>query len=324
MLSKRSTHSTTKPYLLVTLTSLSMALISGCGGESSSENSNSNNAATDITEAIFTNTSANCADYFNRYQSTAIDIDRSLSFDGSLEITLSGDKCKFTTNAVPNHNFNDGANAFAHNFSEQSLTYEVTSNPVAAGSATALTLNTDNAILLNGVKLDILPAACFNVGDEKTGCIDINTPWRFDPMFTANGFAVDSHNAHTQPDGAYHYHGSPNAMFYSDTAIESPVIGFAADGFPVFGTYFNDSGTIRKATSSYQLKSGARVAISGVNPGGTYDGTYRDDYEYIDSAGDLDECNGMTVNGIYGYYITESFPWALSCFTGTPDSSFNK
>jgi len=74
----------------------------------------------------------------------------------------------------------------------------------------------DNAILLNGVKVDILAAACFQVGDERTGCTDPLQPWRFDPMFSANGFRVDSHNAHSQPDGAYHYHGVPNALFSFD------------------------------------------------------------------------------------------------------------
>jgi len=30
----------------------------------------------------------------------------------------------------------------------------------------------------------------------------------------------------------------------------------------------------------------------------------------------------MTVNGQYGYYITNAFPWVLNCFKGTPDPSF--
>ena len=49
-----------------------------------------------------------------------------------------------------------------------------------------------------------------------------------------------------------------------------------------------------------------------------------DDYEYVANSGDLDECNGMTVNGQYGYYVTESYPWVIACFSGTPASSFNK
>ena len=278
----------------------------------------------DITDAIFNNQSANCADYVESYNSTSLDVHNSVTFNGSLTITSGASKCTYSTNGIPNHSFNDGSQAFAHNVSAQNLTYQTTTTPTVAASVTELDLSVDNAIFLNGVKLDLLPAACFNVGDGKSGCNDMAEPWRYDPMYAANGFATDSHNAHAQPDGAYHYHGSPKAMYYSDTVVVSPVVGFAADGFPIFGTYFNDAGTIRKATSSYQLKSGARVAISGINPGGTYDGTFRDDYEYTAASGDLDECNGMTVNGVYGYYITETFPWVLKCLKGTVDPSFNK
>lgn len=78
-----------------------------------------------------------------------------------------------------------------------------------------------------------------------------------DPDPIADGSVVDgtdNNNAHTQPDGTYHYHGNPMAMFITDcdaSGIASPVIGFAADGFPIYGSCFNDNGTVRKATSSY-------------------------------------------------------------------------
>ena len=36
----------------------------------------------------------------------------------------------------------------------------------------------------------------------------------------------------------------------------------------------------------------------GAFPGGNYNGTFRDDYE-LTNTGDLDICNGMTVNGQY-------------------------
>jgi hypothetical protein len=279
----------------------------------------------DITDKILTSSSANCNDYINSYQSSVSDITKSISYQGSLTIALSGTKCSFTTNQIPNHDFNDASASFASDVSEQaSETYTVTSSPTAANTTTALSLTYDNALFLNGVKLDLLSAACSGIGNEKDGCTDINQPFRFDPMSPLNFFGVDEHNAHPQPGGAYHYHGSPVALFYTDTAIVSPVIGFAADGFPVYGSYFDDNGTIRKATSSYQLKQGSRVAVDGVDPGGSYDGQFVDDYEYSNGAGDLDACNGMTQNGSYGYYVTDSYPWVMGCFTGTPDDTFRK
>lgn len=280
--------------------------------------------STDITNAILSNRSGNCADYVNQYTSNVTDVERSVAFAGDLTISVADNKCVFKTNEIPNHDFNNGVASFAGDVTAQEGNYEITTNPSIANLTTALSVNIDNALFLNGVKLDLIAAACYNVGNEKDGCFNMSQAWRFDPMSPLTQFGTDSHNAHPQPDGSYHYHGNPNALFTSDQAVLSPVIGFAADGFPIYGSYFDDNGTIRKATSSYQLKSGSRTAINGINPSGTYDGTYVDDYEYVANSGDLDECNGMTVDGQYGYYVTDRYPWVMGCFKGTPDSSFNK
>jgi len=278
----------------------------------------------DITDAILTSRSANCSDYLERYQSSVLDVNNSTVFDGELTISLSGDYCVFQTNNIPNHDFNDGTQAFPNNVSAQNNNFQIIAAPSHATSITALSLVVDNAILLNGVKVDLLAAACFGVGDGKIGCNDINQAWRYDPMFVANGFLVDSHNAHSQGNGSYHYHGKPNALYLDDNdSVESPLVGFAADGYPIFGPYFNDNGTIRKAVSSFQVISGSRPSSTD-SPGGTYDGTYRDDYQFVAGYGDLDECNGMTINGVYGYFITDGFPYVLNCFKGAPDDSFHK
>ncbi|MCO4797951.1 MAG: sulfatase-like hydrolase/transferase [Colwelliaceae bacterium] len=277
----------------------------------------------DITNVILDNKSQNCVDYIEQFTSTVNDINNSKVFYGNLVISQVGDKCLFQTNAIPNHDFNDGGNAFPNNVSEQNDLFEITISPTIATQPTYISLQVDNAIMLNGVKVDLLAAGCYGIGNGKVGCNDMSQPWRYDPMHGANGFAVDSHNAHAQPDGTYHYHGSPVALFDDNNSQDSPVIGFAADGFPIFGSNFEHQGTIRKAQSSYRLKVGSRPSGQG-EPGGNYDGTYRDDYEYIEGIGDLDECNGMTLNGVYGYYITQDYPYVLACFSGTPDSSFTK
>ena len=104
-----------------------------------------------------------------------------------------------------------------------------------------------------------------------------------------------------------------------------PTRGWQLDvGFPIFGSWFDDNGTVRKALPSYRTKSGTRQAVSGyATPSGDYDGTYRDDYEYIENLGDLDECNGMQVNGVYGYFITDGYPYIMGCLKGQIDPSFN-
>jgi hypothetical protein len=285
--------------------------------------------ATDITNVIFTKTAINCTEYANEYRSTAKDVNENTMYAGSLKITLDNDKCTFTTNAIPNHDFNDGSRTFHNPVSEQDITYTVPQSPRIGNKVSPLSLRADNAIFLNGVKLDLLAAGCFGVGDGFIGCGNTEQPFRYDPMSPLNSFGTDSHNAHTQPDGTYHYHGNPLAMFTASTKSASPVIGFAADGFPIYGSYFDDNGTIRKAKSSYVLKNNgglrADVVFAGktYSPGGKYDGQFVDDFEYV-AGGDLDECNGMTVDGHYGYYVTDEYPWVLKCFKGTPDDSFSK
>ncbi|MBF7074027.1 sulfatase-like hydrolase/transferase [Glaciecola sp. MH2013] len=278
----------------------------------------------DITNAVLSNTSGDCADYLSTYRSTASDIGRNLDFSGALSISISDTECFFETNAIPNHNFNDGSESFPNPVSEQNDIFRITRSPTLAANKTALSLSIDNAILLNGVKVDIIAAACFGVGNGKVGCNDMSQPWRYDPMHSANGFRVDSHHAHAQPDGTYHYHGSPMALFVDNNSEVSPVIGFAADGFPIYGPYFMSSeGVIRKAQSSYALKVGERPSGDG-QPGGNYDGSFRDDYEFDANLGDLDECNGMTRDGKYAYYLTDTFPYVLGCFSGTINDSFRK
>ncbi|OAJ93830.1 YHYH protein [Vibrio bivalvicida] len=314
-------------------------LLSGCnGGDESGESSSTPSVSgNNITNLFFANLSGDCQQYLGTFFSTVNDLQRLLIYTGQTQITSSGSHCIIQSNAIPNHDFNDASASFATNVSEQSTYYEFTASPSFSGSTTALSLGTSEAILLNGVKVDLLAAACYGVGNERTGCgqSEISNPWRYDPMSSLNGFGTDIHNAHVQPTGEYHYHGNPVAMFVQDCAggEASPVIGFAADGFPIYGSCFLDTSTnqVRKAASSYHLKTGARVdvgsytapVVGGNVVSSNYDGQFRGDWEYSAGLGDLDECNGMTVNGQYGYYVTDTFPWVINCFKGSVNSSFS-
>ncbi len=174
------------------------------------------------------------------------------------------------------HDFNDANATFATGVAEVDKSFSFPINPTMASNTTELSLGVVNVILLNGVVVDILPAACYGVGNEtlgneKIGCggDEIDNPWRYDPMSPLNTFGTDSHNAHVQPDGTYHYHGNPVALFTQDCSTAtsaSPVIGFAADGFPVYGSCIVDgNGDIIETTPSWSLKSngGAREGVSG-------------------------------------------------------------
>lgn len=325
-----------KYYLVLVSSTL---LFTACGGavdediQKEVDKIDASSVEVDITDSIFTRTSGNCADYIESYYSNVQDAKTFEYFNGNLVITVSGETCQFKSNAIPNHDFNLDGN-FATPVSIQDDRYQVPVNPSIASYKTDLMLG-ESAVFLNGVKLDLLAAACYGVGNEslgneKIGCgqDQINNPWRYDPMSPLNNFGTDNNNAHTQPDGTYHYHGSPMAMFNADCSVSSGVIGFALDGFPIRGSCINDNGNIRKVLSSYKLKDsgGSRVAVSGYSlpVSGTgsvnsqnYDGQFRGDWEFIHASGDLDECNGMTVDGQYAYYVTESYPWVMGCYSGS-------
>lgn len=282
---------------------------------------------------VFHERSADCAVYDNSYTSSVEDEQRDQGFEGAVSIASDDNGCTITANGIPNHNFNDSSADFHDPVKENTASYHVTRTPAIAAKTTALSQRVNNGVMLNGVVLDILSAGCYRPdgrradanGNVMIGC-KANDAWLLDPLSTANSYGADEHNAHTQPNGLYHYHGNPNALFDDNPGpAGSPLVGFAADGFPIYGSYFLDpaSGSVRKAISGYALKSGTRGSKSDTNPGGSYDGTYTDDWQFT-GAGDLDACNGMLVDGQYGYYVTDTYPWVIKCFTGTPDTSFEK
>ena len=293
--------------------------------------SNNHEYAIDITNKIMTNTSGSCADYANGYVSAVTDIQHKKAFTGKLDIQYNHNTCTINSNNIPNHHFNDDSARFVTPATEIPQSFIIPSKPQLADAPTTLGHRSYQAVMLNGVVVDILSAGCYRPdgrrtdkhGNVKIGCKP-NDKWVTDPLGPGADFGTDQHNAHVQPGGVYHYHGNPMALFdQKPTENGSPVIGFAADGFPIYGSFFKDtSGTVRKAKSGFSLKKGHRPK-SAIDPGGKYDGMYIDDYEFT-AIGDLDQCNGMTVKGQYGYYVTDSYPWILSCLSGKPDASFNK
>jgi hypothetical protein len=77
---------------------------------------------------------------------------------------------------------------------------------------------------------------------------------------------------------------------------------------------------------SYRVRQGARNG----GPGGRFDGTFVQDWEFVAGSGDLDECNGRFgptpefPDGIYHYYLTDAFPFIPRQWAGTPDASFQR
>ena len=241
----------------------------------------------------------------------------------SVRISVSGNTRTIKSNGIPSHKVGSFPNSGnPHAIESQSYTYKMPANP-RVGRPKTLDLSLAFGVGVNGVPFDP-GAAEFWQGQRNSG-------WQYEALSGAVTLGVDANYAHVQPNGAYHYHGLPVGLMQElgwSSSKASPLIGWAADGFPIYAMTAEIGGKVKLIQSSYRLKSGNRPG--GSQPGGRYDGTFIQDYVYVAGAGDLDECNGATVvtdefpNGTYAYFLTQSYPVIPRCHVGSPDSSFRK
>ena len=247
--------------------------------------------------------------------------------DPTLSVTCSNGKATVATNAIPNHVTGSFPNANNPNkISAQTRSYPVSLSPTVAASATVQT-KTLMGVAVNGIAFEPMANEYYN-NDSTSG-------WQYEALALktvgkGKNLGLDDSNAHVQPTGNYHYHGLPQGLVnLLGKGTNMTLIGYIGDGFPVYAVYgystANDaSSATREIKSSYQIKTGTRPS----GPGGSYDGTFIQDYEYVSGLGDLDACNGRYgvtpeyPNGIYHYYITKSYPFIPRCFSGTPNSYY--
>ena len=271
------------------------------------------------------------------------DCNRTLNFNSLYNETTQGNNRIITANSIPNHNvglFGPVMGSLNPNaISPQNESYTIPVNPAEANEFTSLlgTTGTDLGpqysfgILFNGVELD--PVAAEPFPHEGMNSSNANWIWNLEALNINLG--VDCNNAHVQPNGKYHYHGTPTSYLNSlnVSSTNMTLIGYAADGFPIYYKYAyslaNNSGSdITIMTSSYRLKSGNRPGDGISAPCDSYNGVYSNDYEYINGLGTLDEANGRNgvtpeyPNGTYYYVITDEFPSIPRYLMGTPSQDF--
>jgi len=268
-----------------------------------------------------------------------------LTFTPSYNESISGTTRTITSNSIPNHKvglFGGGQGSLNPNaISQQSETYNITTSPNVASTLTPL-LSTSGVgpsagpqysfgVILNGVELDPVAAEPF----PHEGMMSPNVNWEWNLEALNVNLGLDCNNAHVQPTGKYHYHGSP-ILYLQNLNIptnQMTLIGYAADGFPVYYKYAYSSASdinssIISMTSSYKLKTGNRGGDGITAPCDSYNGVYSNDYEYVSGQGTLDEANGRTgvtpeyLSGTYYYIITDEFPSIPRYFKGTPSLDF--
>ncbi|MEM8981149.1 MAG: YHYH protein [Pseudomonadota bacterium] len=227
-----------------------------------------------------------------------------LAFAASNRVDISdrGDTRCLSSNGVPNHAIGSFPNSGnPHSFAQQDLQLCVPLSP-AKGASPQKVENVGMA--LNGIL--IRPGtADWNDGSSRRGhSRNRSSGWNLDGMGPDNTLGLDANNAHVDKRGLYHYHGVPDA---EPEISQGSLFGYAADGFEIH--YIGDA-----AQPSYQLKSGTRPTA----PFGAYDGTYNQDFEFIQGLGNLDECNGTTTSsGKYVYFATDAYPFYPRCLWGT-------
>lgn len=151
--------------------------------------------------------------------------------------------------------------------------------------------------------------------------------WNKNAYYWESG-TFDKCNGHAQLTGEYHIHCNPICLYDSTASTaHSPIIGFAYDGFPIYGpfgyTSANDtSSAIKRLLSSYSkrsitarttLSNGTVLSTSQQGPAinSTYPlGSYIEDYEYVSGSGDLNQYNGRW--GKTPEYPTGTFAYFVS------------
>ncbi len=240
---------------------------------------------------------------------------------------------------VPSHDIGraDGNNpAYARNLNRTS---RLPRTPGVNG--TTATGNGGIGVMVNGALL-------FNPGDAMS-YNNANT-W-FRNALTFEGATFDIGPGHSAPQGGtpgnstpgqYHYHIGPTALLNQIDAgntgsRHSPIIGFAFDGYPIYGPYGyanpNDpSSAIKRLDTSYKVRDdltalgaarnsltegGATLAsnlrgpaVSATYPGGAF----LQDYKYVAGLGDLNEYNMR-------FMVTPEYPQGTPAYVMTLDAN---
>jgi len=318
------------------------------------------NPTGNITDLKMQNRNPDCTAYVGEYFATIDDIQQNARLEMSFKIDFDETNCIFRSNNIPNHDIG-GDTTTGGNFADavepnvDDYVLLVPRNPViqtgedypdyVEREGGKLTLN---GIMLNGVDLDVDSAFCydptqFGGNGIGLGCLIREPNWFAIPAANPDVVTLDEFSGHSYK-GRYHYHGDNEGLSdkgflnFANTIVGengSPVIGFAPDGFPIYGHYFydNETDTVRMPVSSWRIKDdyvqngreniGTPFASPSIEEHPL--GIFEQDWEFVEDAGDLDECNGLIDSfGNYGYYYTEDYPYGPICTYGVPSDSFTK
>jgi hypothetical protein len=168
-----------------------------------------------------------------------------------------GDYVVIKSDGLPDHATGNFPNQYNPNsIQKQNYEFKIPLNPQIASQTTSLPMG-PIGIMLNGVVF-------FN-------------PYNAQHQDAVKVEVFDDCNGHPDMRGSYHYHQLSPCIVHDTFGAHSPLIGYAFDGFPIYG-----------------------LDVTGGIP-----------------TTDLDSCNGHydSVRG-YHYHATKEFPYLIGCYKG--------
>ncbi len=243
----------------------------------------------------------------------------------------------------------------------QNAIFKISLNPTVNAGAGTATTGGNIGIFINGTAMfDYRDGVAWNTNTNSLcgglpgmspcpGGPGSSQSWNRDAVL-AEKAGFDCSKGHPAM-GNYHHHQNPSAfdldlsvisnvctlydaegLYAIDSNVHSPLIGFAYDGYPVYGAYgyrnADGTGGIVRIKSGYQLRniSTRTVWADGTDvPDGpavsaSYPlGYFREDYEFLAHAGQedyLDLHNGR-------FCVTPEYPNGIYCYFATVDANWN-
>ena len=212
-----------------------------------------------------------------------------------IEVECADDTLVVRSNGVPHYEF---VQITPNPLLETNREYRFPLRPKLAEMPTPIPLLGTVGVAINGIPF---------FGPNEGG---VPYPGFGDPIYNS---IMDACMGHTARE--YHYHALVEACLAADIkpGEPSPVLAYAADGFAVYGPYGctdQECSKVVKFNSSWKKLRDPEIDA--------WD-AFR--YEPRQGAEYLDRCNGHGGDdhgGTYHYHVTESWPYILGCFSGTP------
>lgn len=254
----------------------------------------------------------------------------------SLSVSCGSSTVTVQSNGIPHYQF---VSITPNGLQAQNYVFSFPRNPAVAATTTTVPCLGTAGVAVNGMPF---------FGPNEAQMPD---PYG-DPIVNA---ILDECVGHTAQGGTYHYHALLVKCLTASGLVSqpwnnpdpspnerSPIIAYAFDGFPVYGPYEcttaactqvvemlsswdnTGHGTVgcTSSASCPATQECATVMINGQKQQACASKTYawsNNTYSAKSGSQYLDRCNGhVGPNGDYHYHTTETFPYIIGCYRGTP------